>query len=42
MVPTAGQDYPASYAELLAGFRSDDDCLGWLRWREGLSCLACG
>ena len=39
--PTAGRDYPGSYADLLAWFHDDEACLDyldWLRWREGWSC----
>jgi len=41
----AGQDYPRSYAELLAWFDEDWKCLGyldWLRWPDGFVCPACG
>lgn len=45
MVPTAGVDYPGSYAELLAWFPNDEACLDyleWLRWPAGFRCPACG
>jgi transposase-like protein len=44
-VPVAGQDYPGSYAELLAWFPDDEACLDyleWLRWPEGFRCPRCG
>ncbi|MGZ6692344.1 MAG: IS1595 family transposase, partial [Solirubrobacteraceae bacterium] len=34
-MPSAGQDYPGSYGELLAWFPDDHACidyLEWLRW----------
>lgn len=45
-VPMPGVDFPQSYADLLAWFRSDEDALDyleWLRWGEcGFVCPACG
>jgi hypothetical protein len=44
-VPVPGVDFPQSYADLLAWFRSDEDALDyleWLRWGEcGYVCPAC-
>jgi transposase-like protein len=43
-VPTAGRDYPGSYAELLPWFPDDDACLDyldWLRWPDGVRCPRC-
>ena len=40
----AGQDYPGSYAELLAWFPDDAACLDyleWLRWPKGFRCPQC-
>ena len=42
--PAAGRHYPTSTGELLAWFRTDDDCrdyLEWLRWPEGFVCPRC-
>lgn len=39
-----GKQYPRSYAELLAWFPTDADCLDyldWLRWPRGFACPAC-
>jgi len=44
MSPTAGLDYPSSYAELRAWFDPDRKCLDhldWLRWPEGFICPHC-
>ena len=44
-MPSAGQDYPGSYAELLAWFPDEDACrdyLEWLRWPQGFRCPRCG
>lgn len=41
----AGRHYPSSTGELMAWFRTDDDCLDyleWLRWPDGFVCPACG
>ncbi len=43
--PRAGVDYPRSFGELQAWFRTDSDCLDyleWLRWPDGFVCPACG
>lgn len=43
-LPTAGRDYPGSYAELLAWFPDDAACLDyldWLRWPDGWRCPTC-
>jgi transposase-like protein len=43
-VPTAGRDYPGSYAELLVWFPDDAACLDyleWLRWPDGIRCPRC-
>jgi len=43
-VPTAGRDYPGSYAELVEWFPDDAACLDyleWLRWPEGIRCPRC-
>jgi transposase-like protein len=45
MGPVAGRDYPGSYADLLAWFPDDEECLDyldWLRWPGGWCCPACG
>ena len=45
MGPSAGHDYPTSYAELRAWFDADWKCLDyldWLRWPDGFVCPACG
>lgn len=45
MVPSAGQDYPTSYAELRTWFDADWKCLDyldWLRRPDGFVCPACG
>jgi len=42
--PTAGVDYPGSYAALRAWFPTDSACLDyldWLRWPEGFRCPVC-
>jgi transposase-like protein len=42
--PVAGAHYPRSLGELLAWFRSDEDCLDyleWLRWPDGFTCPRC-
>ena len=42
--PTAGVDYPRSYAALRAWFPSDAACLDyldWLRWPDGFRCPLC-
>jgi transposase-like protein len=44
-MPTAGNDYPGSYAELRAWFDEDRKCLDyldWLRWPDGFVCPKCG
>lgn len=45
-MPTAGQDYPGSYGELLVWFPDDHACidyLEWLRWPDGFPLPAlCG
>lgn len=43
-MPTAGRDYPGSYAELLVWFPEEDACLdylGWLCWPDGVRCPRC-
>jgi len=43
-LPTAGLDYPRSYAALRAWFSSDVACLDyldWLRWPDGFCCPLC-
>lgn len=43
--PRAGVDYPRSFGELQAWFRTDADCLDylqWLRWPDGFVCPSCG
>jgi transposase-like protein len=43
-MPTAGLDYPGSYAEFVAWFPEEDACrdyLEWLRWPEGFRCPRC-
>jgi len=43
--PTAGRDYPRSYAELRAWFDEDGkrlDYVDWLRWPDGFVCPNCG
>lgn len=43
--PVRGEDYPATYQQLLAWFPDDAACLGYLaelRWPEGFICPACG
>jgi transposase-like protein len=43
-VPTAGRDYPGSYAELLTWFPDEPACLDyleWLRWPDGVRCPRC-
>jgi len=43
--PVAGRHYPTSIGELLSWFRTDEDCLDylrWLRWLEGFVCPSCG
>jgi len=38
MSPTAGRDYPRSYAQLRGWFDEDGKCLDyldWLRWPDG-------
>jgi hypothetical protein len=42
--PVAGAHYPRSLGELLAWFRSDEDCLDyleWLRWPDRFTCPRC-
>lgn len=42
--PTAGQDYPGTYAQLRAWFSVDARCLDyldWLRWPAGFVCPNC-
>lgn len=44
MTPFAGTDYPGSYADLLAWFPDDAECLDyldWLRWHSGFRCPVC-
>jgi hypothetical protein len=39
--PEANRDYPGTYGDLLAWFRTDAACLEyleWLRWPDGFSC----
>ena len=41
MSPTAGRDYPRSYAQLRGWFDEDWKCrdyLDWLRWPDGFVC----
>ena len=43
--PIGGVHYPRTYAELLAWFSTDADCLDyldWLRWPGGFTCPKCG
>lgn len=43
--PVRGQDYPATYQQLLAWFPDDAACLEYLaelRWPDGFVCPACG
>ena len=43
-MPTAGIDYPGSYAEFVAWFPDEAACrdyLEWLRWPEGFRCPRC-
>ena len=43
-MPTAGRDYPGSYADLLSWFPDDAACLDyleWLRWPDGIRCPRC-
>jgi len=43
--PRAGVDYPKSFGEMQAWFRTDADCLdylAWLRWPVGFVCPSCG
>jgi len=43
--PIGGVHYPRTYAELLAWFSTDADCLDyldWLRWPAGFTCPKCG
>src|SRR5450756_312854 len=45
MSPTAGRDYPRSYAQLRGWFDEDGKCLDyldWLRWPDGFVCPRCG
>src|SRR5665811_403549 len=45
MSPTAGRDYPRSYAQLRGWFDEDWKCrdyLDWLRWPDGFVCPRCG
>jgi hypothetical protein len=45
MSPTAGRDYPRSYAQLRGWFDEDWKCrdyLDWLRWPDGFVCHRCG
>src|SRR5665647_1339365 len=45
MSPTAGRDYPRSYAQLRGWFDEDGTCLDyldWLRWPDGFVCPRCG
>jgi transposase-like protein len=42
--PRAGVDYPRSFGEMQAWFRTDADCLdylAWLRWPNGFVCPSC-
>src|SRR5664279_2114337 len=44
MSPTAGRDYPRSYAQLRGWFDEDGKCLDyldWLRWPDGFVCPRC-
>jgi transposase-like protein len=43
--PVAGRDYPATFGDYGAWFRTDADCLDylrWLRWPDGFRCPSCG
>jgi len=40
--PLAGTHYPKSLGEFRAWFRTDADCLEWLRWPCGFVCPSCG
>lgn len=43
--PVVGRDYPATLGDFEAWFRTDADCLDylrWLRWPEGFRCPECG
>ena len=43
--PLVGRDYPGTLGEFAAWFRTDADCLDylrWLRWPQGFRCPACG
>ena len=45
MSPTAGRDYPRSYAQLRGWFDEDGKCLDyrdWLHWPDGFVCPHCG
>jgi len=45
VAPSAGRDYPGSYAALRAWFDEDWKCLDyldWLRWPDGFLCPHCG
>lgn len=42
--PKVGIDNPRNYAEFLAWFPDDADCLDyldWIRWKDGVECLSC-
>jgi len=39
--PRAGRHYPRSVGEFQAWFRTDADCLEWLRWPAGFVCPGC-
>src|SRR6476620_4701322 len=40
--PLASTHYPKSLGEFRAWFRTDADCLEWLRWPCGFVCPSCG
>ena len=40
--PRSGVYYPRSTGEFQAWFRTDADCLEWLRWPDGFTCPDCG
>ncbi|MGA2826576.1 MAG: hypothetical protein ABSF03_10680 [Streptosporangiaceae bacterium] len=39
--PRAGTHYPRSTGEFQAWFRTEADCLEWLRWPGGFACPSC-
>ena len=40
--PRVGTHYPRSTGEFQAWFRTDADCLDWVRWPGGFTCPSCG